>query len=214
MLFLKNCYSNNNFELLNDTVAKIHHESNWKLSGYFNRNDNNWSQKKKQMVMLHHKYSDFVQRRKTSELLVSGSPVLSGRRNAEPFSTGPESGWTLVFSLLSPFHLFFLLLLYYIIVSSQGFAVQHFAVIVFQTEQILTFSQLFFGRANVQFRRNECRETYRFFYFLRQLITWKMQIEIATNQRLSYGNYTLMLPCLHIPINDVSISSYLTRLCN
>lgn len=54
------------------------------------------------------------QGRETSELLVSGSPVVLSSRSAEPFSTGPDSGrTTLVFSLLSSFHLFFLLSLYY-----------------------------------------------------------------------------------------------------
>lgn len=209
------------------TIFKIHYKSKRKLSGYFNRDDNNWSQKKRKGINEYWRYATsawFLHEhgREASELLVSSSPaVLSSGRSAEPSSTGPESGQIRrrSFSIPCPSPFFFLLPLYYrcrFFSGIRGADIPLWQAAVLQAEQISTFPQPLFGEANVCFRRNietNVGKLIGLYIHMHASIDHVRNANGGCNRSavVFCGNYILPLPRVYryIPINR-----YSTRLCD
>lgn len=98
---------------------------------------------------------------------------------------------------------FFLLPLYYrcrFFPGIRGANIPPWQATVLQAEQISTFPQLAFWRSECtisQKRRNEREPIDLDTLHVHQLITWEMQMEVATDQRLPCGSCTLPLPCVY-----------------
>lgn len=146
--------------------------------------------------------------REASKPLVSGSPaVLSSGRSAEPFSTGPESGWIRRRSFSVPCpppSSFFFYHSTTVAVSSQGFAVLTFRCgrrpstrpNRYQLSHSCFLKKRTYFAEMQKWMSGSLLISIR---YTRQLITWEMEMEIATDQQLPCG----ITPCRYLACTDI-----------